>query len=612
MNLNQQSAMSSQFALDAEYIQGGQGLWLLTRWRAADSNVSNSTALLILPPFAEEMNCCRRVFATLAATLAAADTAATPGAGIDCFLPDFYGTGDSEGDFHNISLQQWRQDILSFLPQLAGYRQVHLLGCRFAAALLLDWLADIRQILPLGQVLLWQPQLDGRRFWQQLQRLQQFGEPGGQAGVSAANTAANITTHPTQTLSVAGYEIPLSLQSAALALNTQLPADVSQLHWFESTLSGQLSPASLKLQQNHPHLLMQAVNGQPYWLSQEPVDTQALLDATIAVLRGSAAKNSPTNKVNSVAPAITNRTATGITTGIAANITAPQIIRLQLCGKQSLGIYLAAASDWLIVLANGGAQTKTGSHRMQQQLACHWQQAGFASLRFDFPGFGDAEGAPGDFIEHARYLTALPAELQRVFGKPRRLVLFGLCDGATAALLASPALQPEALLLLNPWCRLQQNHARTMLKFYYLQRLISKEFWQKLIKGQLNIRASVAALRRFWQTGAKTNTANGSPQNARTTEDLEQLTPDQAVQQAIENWRQLAAAKQPTPLHLTLSGADLTAAECAELLKSAKWQQLWQQTELLQIPGANHTLSGQGHCAVLMQATVAFLRKLPR
>ncbi len=602
MTPNQQSAMTSRFTLDAEYIQGGQGLWLLTHWRAAN----NSTALLMLPPFAEEMNCCRRVFATLATMLVTTDTAATSGEGIDCFLPDFYGTGDSEGDFHNISLQQWRQDVLSFLPQLAGYQQVHVLGCRFGAALLLDWLSDIRQILPFGQVMLWQPQLDARRFWQQLQRLQQFGEPGGQADASAANTA----TIPAETLYVAGYEIPRSLQSEALALNSQLPADVSQMHWFESTLSGLLSPASLKLQQNHPELLMQAVNGQPYWLSQEPVDTQALLDATVAVLRGCKAKSSPTSKANSVTPAITRSIATTISANIAANTTAPQIIPLQLCGKQSLGIYLAAASDLLIVMVNGGAQTKAGSHRMQQQLARHWQQAGFASLRFDFPGFGDAEGAPGDFIDHARYLTALPAELQHVFGRRRPVVLFGLCDGATAALLASPVLLPDALLLLNPWSRLQQNHARTMLKFYYLQRLLSKEFWRKLLTGRLNLKTSVAALQRFLQISAAGNNPGRQATEAlsgsnTTPNSIPVLSPDQAVLLAIKHWQRLSV-----PVLLTLSGADLTAAECAELLKRADLQQLRQQAECLEIAGANHTLSGEGHLAELMQASVDFLRRL--
>ena len=586
MNPLQGIATTESFTLDAEYIQGGQGLWLLTRWRTANSIYTNSTALLILPPFAEEMNCCRRVFAQLACQLA--------DAGIDCFLPDFYGTGDSEGDFRAISLQQWQQDMLGFLPHLTGYRQVHLLGCRFGAALVLDWLPAMSQIVPTGQILLWQPQLDANRFWQQLQRLQQFGESGGHTDSGA------------ETLYVAGYDIPRQLQAEAVALNSQLPADVSQIHWFESTLTGQLSPASLKLQQKHPGLQMQALRGQPYWLSQEPVETQDLLDATVAVLTASGAKYSLTHGVNSVSAAI----ATHVQANIPVNINAPQIIPLRLSGKQSLGIYHAAASDVLIVMVNGGAQTKAGSHRLQQQLAWHWQQAGFASLRFDFPGFGDAEGEPGDFINHARYLTELPAELALVFGKPRRLVLFGLCDGATAALLASPMLQPEAVLLLNPWCRLQQNHARTMLKFYYLRRVLSKEFWQKLLKGQLNVKASVAALRRFWQAG--TNTTNSSAPDARTEVVLAQLSPDQAVQQAIHNWRQLVLAQQPTPLHLTLSGADLTAAECAELLKSAGLQQIWQQTERLEIPGANHTLSGEGHCALLIQASVTFLQKLPR
>jgi exosortase A-associated hydrolase 2 len=577
--------------LDGEYIQGEQGQWLLTRWRA----LNNSTALLILPPFAEEMNCCRRVFAQLANQLT--------NAGIDCFLPDFYGTGDSDGDFSAISLQHWRKDILSFLPQLAGYAQVHLLGCRFGAALLLDWLPDIRQLIPAGQVLLWQPQLDAKRFWQQLQRLQQFGEPGGQAAATAKNTA--------ETLYVAGYAIPRLLQAEAAALDSTLPADIRSVHWFETTLTGQLSAASLKLQHNEPDLQMQALSGQPYWLSQEPVDTAALLDATVAVVRAPQGTCNPECK----APAIKAAPAGGITTLSTACSTAcsrtPQLVPLKLSGKQSLGIYLPADSDFLIVMVNGGAQTKAGSHRMQQLLAYHWQQAGFASLRFDFPGFGDAAGEPGDFIDHARYLTELPAELEHVFGKRRRLVLFGLCDGATAALLASPILQPEALLLLNPWCRLQQNHARTMLKFYYLRRVLSKEFWQKLIKGQLNVKASVAALSRFWQAVANTKATSSGPQDARTAIVLQQLTPDQAVQQAIHNWLQLVLAPKPIPLHLTLSGADLTAAECAELVKSADLQQIWQLTELLQIPGANHTLSGEGHCDLLMQATVAFMRKLP-
>ncbi|MBY3627194.1 hypothetical protein HGO21_48285, partial [Acinetobacter sp. CUI P1] len=142
---------------------------------------------------------------------------------------------------------------------------------------------------------------------------------------------------------------------------------------------------------------MHALSGQPYWLSQEPVDTAALLDATVAVVRAPLRTCDPECK----APAIKTAPAGGITTlstaHSTARSTAPQLVPLKFSGKQSLGIYLPADSDFLIVMVNGGAQTKAGSHRMQQQLAYHWQQAGFASLRFDFPGFGDAAGEPGDF-----------------------------------------------------------------------------------------------------------------------------------------------------------------------------------------------------------------------
>lgn len=578
--------MTKSYTLDAEYIQGGQGLWLLTRWYAE----TNNAALLILPPFAEEMNCCRRVFATLAATLATADTAAKPGAGIDCYLPDFYGTGDSEGDFHNISLQQWRQDLLSFLPQLTGYQQVHVLGCRFGAALLLDWLADIRQTVPLGQVLLWQPQLDARRFWQQLQRLQQLSEQ-----------PADDAAHNKDFLSVAGYTIPLDIRTEAAKLQTDLPADISPLFWFESTLSGQLSPASIRIQQTHPNILMQAVNGQPYWLSQEPVDTQALLAATVAVLSGDRKDISQFNK---------NRKNGNARIGDAVAILEPQIIPLQFGNNQSLGIYQPAKSDFLVVMVNGGAQTKAGSHRMQQQLAQYWQQAGFASLRFDFPGYGDVQGSPGDFISHSHDLTELPVQLERWFGKPCPVVLFGLCDGATAALLASPGLQPKALLLVNPWCRLQQNHARTMLKFYYLQRLISKEFWQKLLTGRFNLKTSIASLKRFLQAStadphADQQAAEMLAESETKPDTLPALSPDQAVLQAVEHWQNLSV-----PVHLTLSGADLTAAECAELLKRADLQHLRAQAECLEIAGGNHTLSGEGHLAVLMKSSVDFLHRL--
>ena len=288
---------------------------------------------------------------------------------------------------------------------------------------------------------------------------------------------------------------------------------------------------------------------------------------------------------------------------------AAKVLLLNFGGQQSLGIYQPAASELLVLMVNGGAQTRAGSHRMQQQLALHWQRAGFASLRFDFPGFGDADGEPGTFVDHARYLTELPAQLERYFGHVRPIVLFGLCDGATAALLASPWLQPQALILLNPWCRTTENHARTMLKFYYLRRLLSAEFWKKLLRGQWHASASVASILSLVRpaftkifpgylhaTSAQQRTTSG-------TDSLTALSVDTAVPQALLHWQQFNG-----PVQLILSGADLTAAECRQLLQQSAYQSLWQQAKLVDIAAANHTLTDAAHLQHLMTASVQFLQ----
>ena len=286
---------------------------------------------------------------------------------------------------------------------------------------------------------------------------------------------------------------------------------------------------------------------------------------------------------------------------------AAEVVPLNFAGLQSLGIYQPAASELLVLMVNGGAQTRTGSHRMQQQLALHWQRAGFASLRFDFPGFGDADGEPGTFVDHARYLTELPAQLERYFGKARPIVLFGLCDGATAALLASPWLQPRALILLNPWCRTTENHARTMLQFYYLRRLMSAEFWQKLLRGQWQASTSVASILSLVRPAfAKILPGYRQTTPQRTTSGPDSLTTlnvDTAIPQALMHWQQFNG-----PVQLILSGADLTAAECRQLLQQPAYQSLWQPANVIDITAANHTLTDASHLQQLIAASVLFLQ----
>ena len=252
---------SPQAVLTARYIDDR---WLLTQWHSAVS--PGHTALLFLPPFAEEMNCCRRLFAKLARQLASF--------GIDSYLPDFTGTGDSAGQFNQISLQQWRSDLLQFFPELQQYSRVQLLGCRFGAALLLDWLPALQAQLNVTQILLWQPLLQTERFWQQLQRQQLL--------------SSGAVTPSDDILDVAGYAVPLQLRAEIQALQPQLPSGSSALLWLESSLTGEMSAVAKKVQLAHPALQLQTILAAPYWLSQEPTDTGDLLVASLTFLTGAA------------------------------------------------------------------------------------------------------------------------------------------------------------------------------------------------------------------------------------------------------------------------------------------------------------------------------------
>jgi len=145
-----------------------------------------------------------------------------------------------------------------------------------------------------------------------------------------------------------------------------------------------------------------------------------------------------------------------------------------------------------VILLAGGGQTRWGAHRQFVEMARQLAQAGWPTLRFDWPGLGDADGehmdfaASGPWIDHAidLMLAQLPA-LDSV-------VLVGLCDGASAALLSTPGRHRDriqGLVLINTWMRTEQSLASARLKHYYWQRLKQPAFWLKLLRAQVGWQA---------------------------------------------------------------------------------------------------------------------------
>jgi exosortase A-associated hydrolase 1 len=165
-------------------------------------------------------------------------------------------------------------------------------------------------------------------------------------------------------------------------------------------------------------------------------------------------------------------------------------------GAPMLGILSRPAADTrasgtAVVIVVGGAQYRVGSHRQFLRLARTLARQGHTVLRFDLPGMGDSPGEPVPF-DHATPHIAAAVDTVAACDGVQRVVLWGLCDGASASLIyASATADPRlaGLALLNPWVRSEASLARTTVRHYYRQRLREPAFWRKLLTGAVGRQA---------------------------------------------------------------------------------------------------------------------------
>lgn len=231
-----------------------------------------------------------------------------------------------------------------------------------------------------------------------------------------------------------------------------------------------------------------------------------------------------------------------------------------------------------VVIVVGGPQYRIGSHRQFLLLARALAAAGCAVLRFDCRGMGDSDGVfPGFAAIEDDIAAAVEALLQAVPGL-ERVVLWGLCDAASAISFYAPKdARIAGLVLLNPWVRSEATEARTYLRHYYRQRLFDPEFLRKAARGKFNpFAAGRAFLGTLWRTlGAQ----DGS-------QDADGLALPERMAVGCEAFG--------GPLLLIISGRDLTAKEFEDCAAgSARWQRLWATGRILrqEIPDADHTFS---------------------
>ncbi len=268
--------------LRAEFISGGRGHILVV---ARVPTARARSAVLVVPPFAEEMNKCRRMISELADRL------------VDCGVAvvnvDVYGTGDSEGLFEDASWMGWQSDLGCAAKWAAEQGLVvdSLLGIRLGCALALDSLGCL-PVAP-SRLLFWQPALDGRRFLDQFLRLAVAAAMGkGAAGASVAGFRKQLASG--HAINIAGYTLAPDLAAAIdrAGLAWRCPSSGLQIDWLEvvrgeaSGLSSATTAAIESVRSRGATVWSSQVAGLPFWASTEVAIVHSLLDLTVARLTG--------------------------------------------------------------------------------------------------------------------------------------------------------------------------------------------------------------------------------------------------------------------------------------------------------------------------------------
>lgn len=141
-----------------------------------------------------------------------------------------------------------------------------------------------------------------------------------------------------------------------------------------------------------------------------------------------------------------------------------------------------------VMIVVGGPQYRIGSHRQFVELARGLASAGTPVFRFDVRGMGDSGGDFPGFEEIDDDIKAGIDAFVNAVPSVEHIVLWGLCDAASAILFyAHRDPRVRGAILLNPWIRSEASYAKTELKHYYGAKLSDRHFWRRLFTGDIDV-----------------------------------------------------------------------------------------------------------------------------
>ena len=239
--------------------------------------------VLFVPPFAEELNKCRRQITQTARSLA--------DEGCAVLVVDLFGTGDSESDFSKARWEIWKSDVTTAISWMEsdGPAVDAIVATRLGCALAAESLREAsRSVL---NTVFWQPVVSGRQFMTQFLRLQVA------ASMMESDTQITVETlraklEAGSSIEVAGYKLTPELWRSVeeVDLLSSLNRGLGELHIVEvgrmrkDGLSIQGQRLMAVAQEQGIRVKGQRVPGDPIWAATEIVTNSLLEEATVAHL----------------------------------------------------------------------------------------------------------------------------------------------------------------------------------------------------------------------------------------------------------------------------------------------------------------------------------------
>jgi exosortase A-associated hydrolase 2 len=239
--------------------------------------------VIFVPPFAEEMNKCRRQAAQTARSLARS--------GCAVLIVDLFGTGDSDGEFSEASWDSWKSDIIAAISWMESEVKAvdAIVAVRLGCALAAESLRESDRSV--SHTVFWQPVLSGQKFIAQFLRLQVAASMMG-SGPQMTVDALRRQLEAGLSLEIAGYDLAPELWRSVedIDLESSMTRRLGELNIVEigRMRNDGLSMTGERLMRAAREKRIKAtgrrVPGDPIWSATEIVTNSCLEEATVAHL----------------------------------------------------------------------------------------------------------------------------------------------------------------------------------------------------------------------------------------------------------------------------------------------------------------------------------------